>query len=374
MPDRSSLSLSEITEVLTLARDSSIVNKGDEVILLEATNTPTFNYYKKNIRDGLPTRGEYKAIVSGKRNGQLQVYSGRDLLAFTGYDTSFELTYGLGADHLGDECTAQQFEESGVSIAWEESTSKGQQPSRIDPKAKAAAVNFAKKRYAEFAENYHQENNFLFWQSNAVLGPKSWPGIDSMCSATSNSSGVVGGKSQGNPLLRHQLITGVTIDTLELNVTRMMLLLKDAGQSAGAVKYICGCGNDVFLMLADLYLGTSLRAGKIDRMMASERAAAMGEKWGIGLDDDSFVIPGVGMIVREQSFAQIDIREPSAPVAWRKKMFFLPTKSLYLAGPRHATMIAHPMPHNQEVLKMSLKGKKCLVNERPNLLGLICLA
>jgi hypothetical protein len=373
VPDHSTLSAEQFGEILLAARESTIVNWGKDPVALERFKIPSYDKFIGSRQTDIALRGEYKVQVKGNRGGALQAYSGLDLLTnFGNYATSFDLTYGVGNIHLGDSISVQELEEAGVPVDLTRGTSEGRMPVRLDSAAKLASKNFAKQKQEDLEWNWRVELAYGMWSANAN-DSKMFPGLDGLIPVTTNSTGTIGGKSRSNPLLRHQLITGVTIDTLELNLTRLVRQCNDVTGDAGGYTNYCPTGDDVFDMLADLYLGTSTRAGKIDRQMASDRAKEMAAKWGIGIPDDSWYLPTVGMIIREPLFKRLQEREAPA-TSWTKRLYALNTSVMDFYGPRHAEYIYHPMPHNQRVLRTSLEGRYGWVIKKPNSLGVLALA
>lgn len=373
LPDRSSITTAEIGQILIATQSEKYVNgRMGPVIALDRQSTPGLNMFRSKLSKGraMPVQGGYKLIVKGERGKKLQAYSGRDLLNFQSSETMFELIYGTGAVHLGDEWVLQQLKEAGVSIEW--NTSNGKAPGQVASSTFEVVANLAKEKLEDFENNYIQELNKAVWLANA-LDPKMFTGIDGHLPVTSNSAGTIGRKSRSNPLLRHHLRTGVAVANLEQEIQQVVRAAnkRNAGVNSRINMAICG---EAFYDAITEHLFTGANA-RYDRNIAVDQAAKWSQRLGIGIPPDALMIPNVGVLMVEPIFEQLDIdNAPQSP--WQKRLYLLNSSHItFKPTPNDdGKLTTHPSPYNQKVLRMSMTGEYAFCIDKPNSHAVMTLA
>lgn len=364
--DRSTLASSEVTTLLTAAISSRIYKGKNRVLALDRISTPTLNALRSSAASGRanPIQGGYKVHVKGERGGSLQSWSGRDLLTFNSYETIFDLEYFVGRVHMGDEWVHQQLEEAGIKVAYD--TSNGKIP-KMAPSAMEVVINLADQKLEDFENNYVQELNKSIWRANSG-DAKMFTGIDGLLPVTSNSTGTIGGKSRTNPLLRHQLATSVANDDLETKIHQIVRAANKRNVAVGTRINMAIAGENVYDRLTQLLVtGATGITARYDRNLAADQAAKWGEKLGIGVPPDALMIPGIGVLMIEPVFEQLDIEDAPA-TKWQNRLYlfnmshlaFKPTEG------KDGSMIPHPVPYNQRVTRISVHGEYAFCVDKPN--------
>ncbi len=370
--DRTSLTSSEVAEILTVTASERRIDGRSRVLALDRIATPTLNMMRK--AKGAKSRaiqGGFKTTVKSERAGTLQFYSGRDYLTYDSFETMFDLSFSLGYAHMGDEWVHQIFKEAGIDIT------PGHSADGL-PKIAASTwevvVNLAEEKTEDLENNFHQALNLAFWRSNSA-DAKAFTGIDGLFPITSNSTGSIGGKSRTDPLLRHQLRTALTIDNIELSLSQVVRACnKTNGMDNSRVGY-AACGESFFDKLKDLYLGTSTRAGKIDRNWMGEQVAKMAEKIGVGIPDDTLWIPGVGLLALEPCFERLDALDAPA-IPWSKRCYLMNLDHVgFRPDPSNdGKLVVYPNQYNQLVTRVSVQGDYTFTVDKPNAFGVLSIA
>jgi hypothetical protein len=190
--------------------------------------------------------------------------------------------------------------------------------------------------------------------------------METLFPSTSNTAGAVGGVNRTNPLVRHQLITGVTADNVNIAFAQMERQIADAG---GEVKW-CVMGDNWFDMIMGLYQGTTTLRGKFDIKLAYAEAAELGMKFKINLPYDAFVGPNGVLCMREPIFKKLDQWENPA-VLYANRCYMLDMDNLFLLTERNEEFVNHGMPYDQLVNYSSIFDTLCLATNKPGAQGLL---
>lgn len=378
--DRSTLTTSEVDAVLTVTSQSRNYNGKNQVSKLGRINTPTLNMLRGASKSrSTPVRGAYKAQMKGLRGGKLQTWSGRDVLTFQSADTLFDIEYAIGRVHLGDEWVHQQLEEAGCQIDYEKAVHGNVDLASLAPDTWEVIVNLAQEKFDDAETNYVLELNKMVWRAN-TSDPKAFVGIDGLLSRTSNSTGPVGNRSRSNPLLRHQLMASVNQNDIELKLNQLVRACNKRCRDGSRVNFAT-CGEAFYDAIVEkMFAGSNaitVANTRITRQLdqARSEAQAMGAKLGIGFPDDAIYIAGVGILVIEPVFEDLD-KEDAPAVTWQKTcclfnldhLTFKPTKG------KDGAKIIHPTPYNQRITRMSLHGEYALVADQLDCHGIMTLA
>jgi hypothetical protein len=370
--DRSSVTVAEVDAMLSATATSRLLNGKSKVINLGNVKTPTLNMMRaKGGAKATPVRGAYKCHLASPRGQKLQGVSGRDIHTFKSIDTLFDIEFHVGRVHLGDEWVHQQLSEAGVEIDYSQSYqsldikqagwwTKGDEQFEV-------LVNLAEQKLDSLELNYVQELNKDFWRSN-VADAKKWPGIDAALPASSNTSGSIGNRSRTNPLLRHQLSTSINAADIELKLNQQRRAANKRTQDGTSVNFIV-CGEAVYDAAVErMFSGSNaVSSPRLVRNLDNARAeaAAMSQKLGIGFPDDAIYVAGVGLMMIEPVFEDLQ-KEDAAAVDWNKRWYmwnldhisFKPTKN------RDGAKRVHPTPYNQLVTRISCYGEYALALDK----------
>lgn len=369
MVDRSSVTTAEVDAMLVATSTSRLLNGKNKVAFLGNVKTPTLNALRGMAKsNSTPVRGGYKCHLAGARGQRLQAVSGRDIHTFKSVDTLFDLEFGVGRVHLGDEWVHQQLEEAGIPIDYSQAyeTVDVSKPGWWTKGSDAfeVLVNLADQKLQALELNYVQELNKLLWRSN-ISDAKLWPGFDSLLSWSSNTTGPVGNRSRTDPLLRHQLLATTNILDVEGDLDTLRRRCNKRIHDGTSVNFIV-CGETMYdAVKTRMFAGSSaVTSPRIVRNydQARSEAQAMAQKIGIGLPDDAIYVAGVGLLMIEPVFEDLD-REDAPSTLWQKRyamlntdhVQFKPTKGKDGAKKVHAT------PYNQLVTRISCYGEYALV-------------
>ncbi|MFW6340822.1 MAG: hypothetical protein ACOC0Q_08140 [Wenzhouxiangella sp.] len=372
LADHSSMTTAEVDAVLTATNTSRLINGKNKVAHLGNVKTPSLNRSRKmQQRIASPVRGGYKCFMSGQRGQKMQSISGRDIHTFKSVDTLFDLEYKVGRVHLGDEWVHQQLEEAGISIDYTQAYQTVDVSTRgwwkHGDNAFEVAVNLADQKLQALELNYVQELNKLFWRDNAT-DPKLWPGVDSLLPRSGNTSGPVGNRTRANPLLRHQLEAIGNIDDAELVLSQLRRKCNKRIHDGTTVDFL-PVGEALYdAIVAKIFSGKNGAVGttlvrNIDN--ARSEAQAMAQRIGIGIPDDAIYLAGVGLLMIEPVFEELDAEDNPA-ITWQKSGFFInsnhfqfiPTKK------KDGHKKVHPTPYNQLVTRISCYGEYALVADQ----------
>lgn len=381
-PDRSSITTSEVDAMLTATASSRLINGKNKVAHLGNVKTPTLNMMRAAGKaNATPVRGAYKAHMAAPRGGRLQSVSGRDIHTFQSKDTLFDISYSVGRVHLGDEWVHQQLEEAGIQIDYSQAyetvdvSKAGWWTKGSD--AFEVLVNLANVKLDALELNYVQELNKAFWRSN-IGDPKLWAGIDGLLTRSSNTTGPVGDKQRTNPLLRHQLKSSVNAVDLENALSQLRRACNKRTNDGTMVNFNV-CGENVYdIVVSKLFSGSAaVSTPRLQRTydQARSEAQAMSQKLGVGFPDDAIYVTGVGLLMIEPAFEDLD-KEDAPAVLWQNSLCmwnldhitFKPTKGKDGAKRIHAT------PYNQLVTRISCYGEYALVADKLDCHGALTIS
>jgi hypothetical protein len=327
--------------------------KEGTVTPLDRRNSPTYNYLmRKARRSKQPEKGIFRSYVKSNRGQKIFWWDGADILPFESKETVFHLEYTVGRGHMGDEVLYDFLNRNGIQVDY----SKGVRKGGHTKAGVQAVVNVLKEKGDDLRYAWVSELRKHIFRSNTDQ-PKCFAGLADIVSATSNSTGMVGGMPQSNPLLQHVLATGITIDTIQKTIWTMIRSLNRFAGDGSSCDWVA-VGDNVYDLLVDLFFGTSTRTGKADHRARQDVAFAKGEKMGIGLPEDCFDLNGV-MFVNEPVFSELD-EEDNPTVAWGDQMRFINGEHCFLV-PVLETTVAHGKPYNQMLERLSYHGEMALV-------------
>jgi hypothetical protein len=345
-----------------------------EASILEQWDTPALNMAMRKAES--PSAGEFLGGgisygVTPPRSQRLEFYDGLQKLNFT-FDANFmRCKFYAGKAHMGDMMPIDFLERLGLKLKLSDEIRPGALKSMGSVK-QGLLVNHLKVNYEKLMLAYKTDLAARFWSPNSDA-PKAWTGFFGMFSQTSASTGTHGGQPKSNPLFRHQLITGITGDTLEDSIMRLELALSDATTGEGGANRICFMGSEVFFIAATLFLGNRTTKGILDRTWATDQAAVRKGALKIGIPTDSFVTANGTLMVREPMFKYLDRLENPA-VKYEKSFAMIDWNHLEFISGRHMEYLDRGMPIDQMVRFGSLLGSYVLGSDKPSTIAVGTMA
>lgn len=336
---------------------------------LDRYDSPSYNYLMAKDRSrkklGTPIQGGFRFNVKSNRGQKITWWDGADLLPFQTKQTVSKMDYYVGKGHLGDELLYDLIERTGIRVDY----SKGIREGASKRSDIMTVVNVIEENADDIRYNWTSEFRKHIWRDN-VAQTKCFTGLDGLFPVSSNSTGTIGTRARSSPLFRHQLITGVTVDTLMLSFFQM---IRKCNRKAGGSKidYIV-CGDTFYDTLCTLFSGTSTVGGKFDWGRAREWAAKMGEKYNVGLPQDCFAYDDI-LIVCDPVFEELD-NDDAPATTWGKRCYFLNTEHVGVVPVMQDVVVPHGMPYNQRLQRTSYHGEATVWCNLPQSQGVMVLA
>lgn len=366
-----SFSLAEIELARNTILSKTVINR-DDVFPLDRIEWPTAKWLmSQSPKAGwMPVDDGYSVMVKGTRNQGYHWWSGDELLPFTPNTPPIgKLEYSVGKGHYGTEWLIHKLERHGIYIDYAYTGNEIRKvPGRGDKLEVLCNILRENEDDCEYDKGLDMAKRLF---SSNTSQPKCFTGLNGLFSFTSNTTGEIGGQSQANPIFRHQLITGATADTILTDVYHMVQRLERLG---AMVSYIA-CGDTIFDILVNMMHNSATGGGQTGAtagLMQSirNRFAKLntGEKYNIALPQNSLAYSDIP-IVNEPLFSRLAAEEPS--VSWDKAMVFFDKRHLYPIFPRRNTVVQHPMPAEQRVLKTSYHDEAVLVCTNPQRFGVL---
>lgn len=346
----------------------TIRDKG-EVKLLEQFDTVFLNMARAKASGGRNSTeqlggGGIRYYVDPPRNQRIEWWDGTQKLTFQGDVGTIPLDFYLGKGHLGDMVPLELLERFGFKLRYDETIREGAVPA----KAAEVVVNYIKANAKKKLVAWNLDLAIRMMTSNTDAA-KCFLGFMDLFPNTTNSTGTIGGKSRaGNPLLRHQLMTGVTADTVEVAFTQMERVISDASAMDGTKTGLIIMGDNFFDMVHDLYKGTTTRAGKYNIQVMYDQAAKMSQQFKLGLPSDAFVGPGGAVCTRDPVWRQIDQRV-NLTKALGDSCLWTNFEHFEMVSEKDMEDVKHPIPYDQVVAFQSLFGSYLLGSDKPGTIG-----
>jgi hypothetical protein len=370
-----SFSLSEIELARNTILSKTVLNR-DDVIPLDRIEFPTAKWLMSlgNRKTGLnPVDDGYRVLVKGLRGQGYQWWSGDDLLPFTPNTPPIgSLQYSVGKGHYGTEWLIHKLEKHGIYIDY---SYTGQEVRKVPGRGSKLEVlcNILAENEDDCGYDKALDMAKRMFSSNVAM-PKCFTGLNGLFSFTSNTTGEIGGQSQSNQIFRHQLITGSTVDTILTDIYHMVQRIERLG---GNVDYVA-CGDTIFDLLINMMHNTATGGGqtgavngKVDFIKNRFAKLTSGETFNVALPQNSLAYNNIP-IVNDSLFSRLAAEEPS--VSWDKAMIFFDKRHLFPLFPRQGTVVTHPMPAEQRVLKTSYHDEAVLICTNPQRFGVIMSA
>jgi hypothetical protein len=310
-----------------------------------------------------------------KKNGgfTLQFWERRDPLTFVEPNIELELTYSFTNVHSGFEVVHEDLYKMGYLIKPNKTgvTSASGAASRMSEDEANILVNWFDAAIEEWDDAYDR-NVELAWLRDGSYDTKAPVGLDGLVNLTP-TTGTIGGKSRSNPLLQHQVFTGLTTTaltgTMRLKMTqaRRRANLNSRGRAGSGIDMIMA-GSDFI----DSYVQFAINQG-IDYQ--TPLANGQIKKVDIGIPESGYHFENIP-IVYCPTFDDLAVIEPSASVSWNKRAYMLNSKTFHFMQMEGLDKFqSHPAdPSDQRVSRFSMDGRYCLAVSVPNANALVSVA
>lgn len=325
------------------------IANGGEVLPLDRCSYPTSQYILKKSKKSLgsPIQGGYEFKVKGRRDQRIEWWQGQSILSFTEQYGITSLVFDVGMGHMGWQVTYDILKRNGIQIDY----TKGIRGGRTEKKAGEIVCNLLEEQMDD-VQNAWVDDIALRMMTSNVDEPLCFTGLFGLIDPTTNTTGLIGRRPRTNPLFQHQLMTGITKDTCQERIFKMVQLLERRANKPNSVS-IVSVGDEWWSMLVDLFTGTSTVTGKADFRARQDLAYQTGEKIGITLPQNCFTIPGVGLVVNDPIYARLKQMYPTASPAMDKIAMFLNMDYLGVSPVGGEAEIVHPMPEDQRLQRVS---------------------
>jgi hypothetical protein len=368
--DNTSLTQEEIDFLAQATLSRRIANRGD-VTALDRVESGTLKYALGRAKAmGPPVQGGFRFFVKGTRGQRMQWWQGTDILTFANKQTLSDMVFDVGKGHYGYELVYDTIERNGIRIDY----NKGIREGGSDRSILEKTVNIIEQTMDDVEYDWMNDLRKRFMSSN-VDQPRCFTGRDGLI-GTANTSGVIGKRSRANKLFQHYLTTGVTVDTIMLEVFKM---IRNMDRFAGGSKcdYI-SCGDDVYDLLVNLLCSsagaggmTGSGAGKIDYARAQTVAMKKGEKYNVSLPQNSFSYQDV-LFVNDPVYALL--REENPAENWHKRIDFWNFTHFGIQPVISEMTVPHQMPYNQRLMRTSIHGEWTVWCDMPRSQGVMFVA
>ena len=365
--DNSQLTQEEVDFLGQATLSRRIANRGD-VVALDRIESGVFQYALSKAKSfGNPVQGGFRFYVKGNRNQRIQWWQGADILTFDNQSTLSDMVFDVGKGHMGFELLYDTIERNGIRIKY---GAKGVRNGGADESVVERTQNIIEQTFDDVEYAWMNDVRMRFMTDNADE-PRCFTGRAGLIDPTANTTGLIGKRPRSNRLFQHQLVTGVTKDTLMLAFFK---LIRSCNRRAGTSKidYIT-CGDEVYNTLVDLFVGSSTVAGKFDFRAAQDKAMKKGEKYNISMPQDCFQYEDT-LIVNDPVYQLLSQAYPSANPSWEKRMEFWNFSHFGVVPVVTEMDVPHSMPHNQRVMRQSKHGEWAVWCDQPSTQGVLILA
>lgn len=302
----------------------------------------------------------------------LQFWERRDPLTFIEPNIELELTYSFTNVHSGFEVVHEDLYKMGYLI----------KPNKVGGSVSSAATRLSEDEanvlvdwFDSVIESWDYEfdrNVELAWLRDGSYDAKAPVGLDGLV-GLSSTTGTIGGKSRSNPLLQHTVYTGLTTTAASGTMRSRMTQARRNANTLSAGRG--GSGVDMIFVgddFLDAYVQFAINNGLDYQTQVSAGAI---KRLDIGIPESGYQFEGIPL-VRVPSFNTLDIFEPSATVAWKKRAYMLNSKTfhfLYMSGmDKFESKPADPS--DQRVSRFSMDARYCLAISVPNANALVTVA
>jgi len=363
----------EIQEVATAVLSPYVINEG-KPNMLDEHFYPEMNllFAMSKLPNGeQPTNNAVRALVEAPRRQRIQWFAGADMLTFQGNFGTYFLDYELGQAHLGDEILYDVVRHAGHKVSYSDGIT-----GKHSVSSTKVLYNIIERNKDRYMRAYKRDLCKSLFRSNAA-DPKAFLSFVDLFSPATNSTGTIGKKSRSNVLNRHQLVTGVTRDTIQKQIHQLYRLCTRRSMK-GQPKIVL-IGDTIYEMLLDVFTPNpgittpaDRRGSQLDMRLARELAMKEGEKFNVALPQDCFMYQDM-LFVNPPLWAEIDEDEaPAVPLA--KQLHMINPEHTGFERIRHEEHIVHKRPENQLLQRQSLHGEYVVWNDQPGTYGVLVAA
>lgn len=342
-------------------------------VALGRIDCPSYNYImaKAQRRQRPLLNGSLKFNVKGERGQQFTWWDGTDILPFESRQTAFQLEFACGRAHYGDEEVYAFLRNQGINVDYRTGLGIRSRDELLGAPSTRILLNYLVEKAEDIERDWDRNMAQHIWRSNAAT-TKCFIGIDGMVPLADPSLGLIGGLSRTNPLLQHNVMTGLTAANFFSNVEEFIRTIED--QAGGRRVNLITVGDNVWTLWIDILTGSNSsgtsRQWELSTMMDGAYRDLEGMK--IGFPRETFRW-GNALVMREPQFKEIQRLENSAN-SWLDRMYFLCTDVIFPLPTQDRTVVPHPMPYNQRLERCSYHGEMMLVANMPQANGVAILA
>ncbi len=361
----------EVLQRISYSVYNDVMNRKKEIIV-DRKDRVFHPFLMKRKKTGGHAGGS--TTIKLKKNGgfTMQFWERRDPLSFIEPNIELELTYSFTNVHSGFEVVHDDLRKMGYLI----------KPNKAGGSVKSAASRMSEDEanilvdwFDSAIESWDDEfdtNLELAWLRDGSYDAKAPVGLDGLVNL-SPTTGTIGGKSRSNPLLQHTVFTGLTTTastgTMRTKMTqaRRAANLNSRGRGGGGVDVLIA-GSEFI----DAYVQFAINQG-IDYQHDVQKGKI--SKVDIGIPESGYHFEGTP-IAWAPVFDDLDLIEPSATVAWKKRCYMLNSKSFHFLETAGLDKFeSHPAdPSDQRISRFSMDGQYCLAVSVPNSNALVTVA
>lgn len=343
--DNTGMTVGEI-DLIAMATQSRKITNRNSPVPMDRIQPGVFQYALSRAKKfGSPMQGGYRFLVKGNRGQKLQWWQGADILTFENRQNLSDMVFDIGMGHMGWELIYDTIKRAGIPVSYTSDIREG----GVSPKAYEVACNIVESTFDDIEYDIMLDMSKRFLTSNSDAA-KCFTGRHGLIDPTTNSTGTIGKRSRTSRPFQHQLITGVTADTI---MKSFFTMIQRANRRAGGTKidYI-SCGDTAFGLLVDLFQGNSTTAGKFDYRAAREYAQKKGEKFNIAMPQNCFAYEDT-LIVNDPIYQELALEYPANAYDFGKVIDFWNFSHFGIMPVVPEADITHPLPYNQRVARGS---------------------
>jgi len=362
----------EAPQRISYAVYNDVMNRKKEIVV--DRHDLVFHDFLQKRKKSSGQAGGSTTIKLKKSGGfTLQFWERRDPLTFVEPNIELELSYSFTNVHSGFEVVHEDLFKMGYLV--KPNMNKGgnasSSASRMSEDEANVLVDWFDSAIEEWDDAYDR-NVELAWLRDGSYDTRAPVGLDGLVNL-SPTTGTIGGKSRANPLLQHQVFTGLTTTALTGNMrlrmtqARRRANLNSRGRNSGGIDTILA-GSDFI----DAYVQFAVNNGL---EYQHQIGAGQIKKVDVGIPESGYGFEGI-KIEYCPTFDDLAVIEPSASVDWKKRAYMLNSKTfhfLQMAG--MDKFQSHPSdPSDQRVSRFSMDGRYCLAVSVPNANALVAVA
>jgi len=335
-------------------------------IAVDRKAMPGLSFFKKRMKSSGQAGGQ--VIVKLKKNGGLdmQFWERRDRLGFGESHIDLELAFPFVNAHMGLVMPHHDLFDVGYAVTPNGPRGKNFAKPLSEDEANRL-VNIVEEKIEDLYDTFDVKMDEIFWRDGSY-DSKSLVGVDGLI-PIDNTSGTIGGKSRTNPLLQHNVVTGMTYgagNTCRAGLTQLRrdCEINGRGYSAGIDVIMAGYG----------WIDRYIAAATADGWTVNTQASGT-KKLDIGLPESAIVFENTA-IIPVPTFDILDVREPGLTYPWTRRGYFMSSKTWQVLNPTGLDKsFSAPMDEaDLRESRMSLDSRLAMILTVPNANGVSVFA